>query len=73
MIVEVTDVVRPVGLFDTVLKFKGISPDGDIVTFGVDHRPARDLYAAMKEAAEFNDPPVMVSIEDWQILKTVSP
>ena len=70
MIVEVTDVVRPIGLFDTIIKFKGISPDGEIVTFGVDHRPARDLFEAVKEAAEYNDPPVMAEVESWQILKT---
>lgn len=73
MIVQVTEVVRPIGMFDTIIKFKGISPAGDIVTFGVDHRPAKDLFEAMQEAAEYNDPPLMTEIRDWQVLSTVSP
>lgn len=69
MNIEVTEVVHPVGLFDTIIKFRGIIPDtSEIVTFAVDHRPAKELFAAMKFAAEQNDPPIVVNLEDWQIL-----
>lgn len=71
MKVEVNEVVHPVGLFDTIIKFRGINPDtAEIITFGVDHRPAKELFAAMKEASEQNDPPIVVQLEDWQILTT---
>ncbi len=73
MIVEVNEVVHPVGMSDTIIKFKGITPTGDTVTFGVDHRPAKALFEAMKEAAEGNDPPIRAEIEDWQILKIEGP
>lgn len=73
MIVEANEVVQPVGVFDTIIKFRGTHPSGDIVTFGVDHRPAKELFAAMKEAAEQNDPPIVVHLEDWQILSRKTP
>ena len=73
MFIEANEVVQPVGLFDTVIKFQGTHPSGDIVTFGVDHRPVKELFAAMKEAAEQNDPPIVVHLEDWQILSRKTP
>lgn len=74
MNVEVNEVVHPVGLFDTIIKFRGTNSDtSEIVTFAVDHRPAKELFAAMKFAAEQNDPPIVVNLEDWQILSKRSP
>ena len=71
MKVEVNEVVHPVGIFDTIIKFKGTNPDtAETIIFAVDHRPAKDLFAAMKEASEQNDPPIVVHLEDWQILTT---
>jgi len=68
MNIEVTDVIHPIGMFDTIIKFRGTHPSGDIIIFGVDHRPAKELFAAMQFAAEQNDPPIVVDLEDWQVL-----
>ncbi len=69
MNIEVNEVVHPVGLHDTIIKFRGIDPDtSEVIIFAVDHRPARDLIGAMEFAAQQNDPPILAHIEDWQIL-----
>ena len=72
MKVEVNEVVQPVGMFDTIIQFKGMDQDThDAVTFGVDHRPANGLIAEMRLASLNNDPPIVAYVEDWQILKVV--
>jgi len=74
MNVEVNEVVHPIGMMDTIIKFKGTDPDtSEVITFGVDHRPAKDLFAAMQFAAEQNDPPILAHVEDWQILSRKAP
>lgn len=62
MIVIVTSYDQP-GMFDTVVRFHGLDEEGGEVTFGVDHRPARDLAEAV---ARGEDP--IVDLEPWQIL-----
>jgi len=47
----------------TIWLFAGRTSDGHDITFGVDHRPARDLYDLICE-----DGPVPVSLETWQVL-----
>ncbi len=69
MIVEVNEVVQPVGMMDTIIQFVGTTPANDRVTFGVDHRPAKELFEGMKQAHEAGLPPVIAEIADWQILK----
>ncbi len=73
MNIEVNEVIHPIGIHDTVIQFQGTHPSGDIIVFGVDHRPAKDLFAAMQFAAEQNDPPVVVDLEEWQILSRTTP
>lgn len=72
MLVEVNTVIRP-RPFDTIIKFQGTTVVDEIVTFGVDHRPARSLYEAMVAAKQTNQRPILVEVESWQILSVVTP
>ncbi len=61
--VEVT-VVHQFGLYDTLITFTGTDVDsGDLVRFGVDHRPARDIREALRQGEL-----PMVEVEEWAIL-----
>ena len=51
-------------MFDTVVRFVGQRDDGTHVVFGVDHRPAQDIFNAMYNT----DDDIEVFVEDWQIL-----
>ena len=68
MNIEVNEAIYPIGIHDTVIQFQGTHPSGDIIVFGVDHRPAGDLISAMQYASAMNDPPIVVDLEEWQIL-----
>jgi hypothetical protein len=52
----------------SVIVFTGTDDaTGDRVTFGADHRPARDLYEAALEQSE----PVVAEVDDFQVLRRV--
>ena len=53
---------------DTVVQFIGTNTADERVTFGVDHRPARDMVGAMRQLLEEESMPLLAEIEDWQIL-----
>jgi hypothetical protein len=46
----------------------GTDEDGNEVRFAGDHRPMRDIGEAMQHTTSAE--PVVVELEDWQILKT---
>jgi len=67
MIVEVNDVIKPEAM-DTVVRFVGTNTADEKVTFGVDHRPAKELVGAMRQLLLEDGMPLLAEIEDWQIL-----
>lgn len=56
--------VRPYGMFSTILIFDVTDIDDESnLVIGVDHRPARELRAAL-DAGELP----IVEVEDWQVI-----
>lgn len=68
MIVEVNKVIHPIGMMDTIIKFEGTNTADEKVTFGVDHRPAKELFGAMKQAHKNGLDPILAEVDEWQIL-----
>lgn len=52
----------------SVVVFTGIDNQERVVTFGVDHRPARDIIALVHEQGS-----LPCSVEDWQVLRRTAP
>jgi hypothetical protein len=65
MILTITtdDVIRHAVDHGTVWTLTGTDEDGHRVTFGADHRPAREIIALAADLGEID-----VSVEDWQIV-----
>ena len=61
---EVLSVVRDEG---TIVVFSGLEASGNYVEFGVDHRPARDLAAAL-DADPAGEEAIYADVENWQII-----
>lgn len=51
------------GPTDTVVVFHGTTADGRDISFGADHRMGLDIALAINI-----DGPVMVDVEEWQVL-----
>lgn len=51
----------------TVVVFRGICED-EIITFGVDHRMARDIVNEIEAASDDGGNVAMCLVEDWQVL-----
>jgi len=65
MVITPTAYDRP-GLFDTVWRFHGEDEQGRRVTFGVDHRIARELASYLDHGEDLP----AVWVEAWQVLST---
>lgn len=52
----------------TVVVFTGTDEQQRLVTFGVDHRNARDIVAIVREQGE-----LVVGIDSWQVLRSSEP
>jgi uncharacterized protein (DUF2249 family) len=62
------DTVHPYDLFSTIITFTGTDLNtGERVTFGVDHRPARDIRWALE--AEYAEHPTVYDVQEWAVLK----
>jgi hypothetical protein len=59
--------VSQFGMFDTIIQFVGQDVNtGEHVFFAADHRPARDIRAALLEA---DGEAVLASVDDFMILR----
>lgn len=73
MIVEVKELIHPVGMFDTMLKFRGVIQDTeDEIIFAVDHRPAKDLLMLLNYNTE-NEDPTFAEVPEWAVIVKVKP
>lgn len=52
----------------SIVVFTGTAEDDSVVTFGVDHRPAHEVIAIVREEGE-----LVCWVEDWQVLRRTAP
>lgn len=52
----------------SVVVFTGTDSHDRVVTFAVDHRPARDIVALVQQEGE-----LACQVEDWQVLRRTAP